>query len=102
VQAAAVSGYSGVIGPKSLSASTGRTSQAVIGGAITLAGAPVWRGVATASVALAVGGGMIYQPRIPIIVPAYFALGATVQSDSGTTPLWGWTFTFAELELDLD
>jgi hypothetical protein len=102
VQGSAVSGYSGVVGPKSLSNSTGRTSQAVIGGAITLAGAPVWRGVASTTVALAVGGAMIYQPRIPIIIPPYTALGATVQSDSGTSPLWGWTFTYAEIELDLD
>src|ERR1043166_7410210 len=51
VQGSAVSGYSGVVGPKSLSNSTGRTSQAVIGGAITLAGAPVWRGVASTTVA---------------------------------------------------
>lgn len=106
VQAAAVSGYSGVVGGKSLSASTVRASAAIIGGAITLAGAPVWRGIGNSSVAIAAGaaggGGMVYQPTFPIIVPPYFALGVDILSTAGTSPLWGWTFTYAEIQLDLD
>lgn len=101
VQSSAVSAYAGVVGPKSQSASSSRASAAIIGGAITLAGAPVWRGVASSYVAQAVGGAIIYNAGGGIIIPPQFALGATVQSDAGTTPLWGWTFTYAEIELDL-
>lgn len=102
VQSAAVAAYAGVVGPISNSGSTSYASLALIGGAITLAAAPVWRGVAQTGVALAVGGGMLYKAEGGIIVPPFCCLGATVLSDTGTTPLWGWTFTYAEIDIDLD
>ena len=102
VQAAAVSGYSGVVGPKSLSGSTSRTSQAVIGGAITLAGAPVWTQIGNIQAIAAgdVGHGGTYNVDGRVIIPPQFACGFTVMAAAGTTPLYGWAFTFAEYQTD--
>lgn len=95
-QASAVSAYSGVVGPKALNASTARTSQAIIGGAITLAGAPVWVQIGTSHVAQAVGGSILCPINGKIVIPPQYACGFTIVSDTGSTPLWGWTFTYVE------
>lgn len=95
-QASAVSAYASIVGPKSLNNSAARASSAIIGGAITLAAAPVWRQIGAVNVACAVGGGIVMDLKGSIIIPPQVACGFTVVSDSGTTPLWGWTFTYAE------
>lgn len=95
-QASAVSAYAGVIGPKSMSSSTTRTSAAILGGAITLAGAPVWRHIGGIQTAPVDGGCIVADLKGSIVVPPQFACGFTILSTAGTTPLWGWTITYIE------
>ena len=98
VQAAAVSGYAGVVGPKSLSSSPSvRTSLAVVGGAITLAGAPVWTQIGQIPAASGtVGSGATLDVEGLVIIPPGFACGFDVMSSAGTTPLYGWSFIYSE------
>lgn len=100
-QAAAVSAYAGVVGPKSLSASTARTSAAIIGQNITLAAAPVWTQVAQlTAVAGDIGKGAMADLNGLFVIPPYHALGACILQTVTSTPVYGYEFVWAEIEVN--
>ena len=100
VQGSALTAYTGSIGPICQSGPSTRVSSALIAGAVTLAGAPAWRHIAGIQTAPVDGGAIVANIAGGVLIRPQYAVGFTVLSTAGTTPLWGWTFTYAELELD--
>lgn len=104
-QSSAVSAATGIVGPKSLSASSARTSLAVLGGAVTLAGAPAWvpiGGLANHAAAATPGSGVVVDLNGGLIIPPLFACGFTVLSGAGTTAKYAVSISeYAEYRTDL-
>ena len=101
-QASAVSSATGIVGPKNLAASTTLTSAAIMGGAVTLAGAPAWfplGGFAPHAAAATPGSGLVVVVGGRICIPPQFACGFTVLSGAGTTAKYAVSATWVEMVL---
>jgi len=104
-QAAAISNATGIVGPKSLSASAAqRTSLATIGVSATLAGAPAWLPIGNFlnhAAAATPGTGGVFNLDGMFVIPPKFALGLDVFSGAGTTALYAVSVIYAEIPLYL-
>lgn len=82
-----------------------RTSKAIWSTALVLAGAPVWSALTSTLQPAAANAGQGDSPLDlggRLIVPPGFALGLSVLSGVGTTPLYGFSAQWAELEIDVE
>jgi hypothetical protein len=80
-------------------------SNAKFGTAVTLPAGTVWHSLGGGYQAAAANFGQSDQPweiRGGLAVPPGYALGLAVLSGAGTTPLYGWSLRWAELETDLE
>lgn len=82
-----------------------RTSKAVWATALVMAGAPVWSALNSSFQPAGANAGQGDNPLDlggRLIVPPGFALGLSILSGVGTTPLYGVSAQWAELEIDVE
>lgn len=85
--------------------SAGRVSRAFWATGVTLSGTPIWSALSSTLQAAGANAGQGDNPLDlggRLIVPPGFALGLSVLSGAGTTPLYGFSAQWSELEIDVE